>query len=985
MTVGVVETEVRRTGLVGVEILVDDDRGVEQPLPDLADVGEVVGTRHVLRQTGVEREHRLGELHALEREQADRGLTTAQDLVARLLVAAHHLEPEGLVVRARPVEIGHGNADRKGSELHSQDRSFAPCGTLPVMGYHLGVDLGTTFTAAAVHHDGVVEMVNLGTAAAATPSVIALESGVFTAGEAAEARSLADPSLAAREFKRRIGDPAPILIGGSPYAPHLLMARLLEEVVEVVVERQGEQPDGVTLTHPANWGGYRRELFEAATRSVLDPVPVTFITEPEAAAIDYASRQRLPVGQAVAVYDLGGGTFDAAVLRRDDNGFSVLGTPRGVEHLGGIDFDAAVLQHVIEEAGISDVDPDDPTTAAALQQLRRACVDAKVALSSTTDATIPVFVPGATGPVRLTRAEFEEMVGPLLDESVKALTRAITGTDLEPSDITSILLVGGSSRIPLVAQRVTSALGRPVAVDADPKNAIARGAARSGEGLADQPASDGSVGAGTSAATAAAVGAGAAVSSATVSDSAALPTPASASDTDDAAEHRTEGDAPAEKDEHEKKPRNPVPFVLAGAGAVLALVLFALVPRGDDGEPVLETADQAPVDPIESTATPVLGTGAAPSCTSPNADGVFRIGVATDVTGPLRFLTGVESGARLAVDDLNTAGGVNGEPVELIVADTAGGAAGAVAELGSAGADVMVGPLSTGESQQAIPALQSSCLLGLTTSASSVGLRSINDDDLFFQSAATTEHVAAAAVDLAVAQGASRVMVVGPGIAVSDSDAEREVQDTVEAAGLEFVTEPSVAAARPGPDDFVLLTGDVDPAANAADLEQLIANGAAPDRVVLVGLNLDDVVENLEAPIDGVRAVTPFAPPVESLAARLGQNDVSSPLGTDQDYVPETYDAVTFLALAATAADSDATADVARFLPDVSQSEIGTACADFAGCVLILEGGDTPILAAQTVPPTFDGRGVATDATVSIDVIEGGVVVSSPADTTTDR
>lgn len=99
MTVRIVEPEVRGTRLVGVEVLVDRNRGREQPLSDLTDVGEVVRTRHVLRQTGVEGEHRLGEGHALEREETDGGRAVAQDLVARLLVAAGDLEPEGFVVR----------------------------------------------------------------------------------------------------------------------------------------------------------------------------------------------------------------------------------------------------------------------------------------------------------------------------------------------------------------------------------------------------------------------------------------------------------------------------------------------------------------------------------------------------------------------------------------------------------------------------------------------------------------------------------------------------------------------------------------------------------------------------------------------------------------------------------------------------------------------------------------------------------------------
>jgi hypothetical protein len=179
------------------------------------------------------------------------------------------------------------------------------------------------------------------------------------------------------------------------------------------------------------------------------------------------------------VYDLGGGTFDAAVLRRTGFGWEILGLPEGVERLGGIDFDAAVLRHVVKAVGeaYDALDGNDPPVLAAVSRLRQECTAAKEALTADTDATIPVLLPGLHTEVRLTRGEFEDMIRPSLTDSIAALERALRSAAIPPHDVSSVLLVGGSSRIPLVAQMVSSSLGRPVAVDDHPKHSVAMGAA----------------------------------------------------------------------------------------------------------------------------------------------------------------------------------------------------------------------------------------------------------------------------------------------------------------------------------------------------------------------------------------------------------------------------------------------------------------------------------------------------------------------------
>ncbi len=155
-----------------------------------------------------------------------------------------------------------------------------------------------------------------------------------------------EPDRLVRLFKRRFGDPVPILVAGQPYSPEALTATLLRWVVTSTAEREGGPPELVVLTHPANWGAYRRERFSQSL--TLADVPDSFTrTEPEAAATQYAAHTRLSPGDKVAVYDLGGGKFDVCVLEKQAQGFRIIGQPDGIEHLGGIDFDEAVLQHVL--------------------------------------------------------------------------------------------------------------------------------------------------------------------------------------------------------------------------------------------------------------------------------------------------------------------------------------------------------------------------------------------------------------------------------------------------------------------------------------------------------------------------------------------------------------------------------------------------------------------------------------------------------------
>src|SRR3712207_2586075 len=213
------------------------------------------------------------------------------------------------------------------------------------MPYTLGVDVGTSFTAAAIFQaqtdgKGAPSALKLGQRTDSMPSVAFFgDDGRMLVGEAAERRGMERPDRLGREFKRRMGVDVPIVVGDQLVAPQDILAALVRWVVDRAEQREGEAPSAVTLTHPAAWGGYKTGLVrEALERVHLSNV--TLITEPEAAAMHYAAQERMDAGSLIAVYDLGGGTFDIALLRKTGtDSFEPVGRPAGLERLGGADFD----------------------------------------------------------------------------------------------------------------------------------------------------------------------------------------------------------------------------------------------------------------------------------------------------------------------------------------------------------------------------------------------------------------------------------------------------------------------------------------------------------------------------------------------------------------------------------------------------------------------------------------------------------------------
>ncbi|GGP34304.1 Hsp70 family protein [Saccharothrix coeruleofusca] len=336
------------------------------------------------------------------------------------------------------------------------------------MPYVLGVDVGTTRTAAAVCRLGGAgraepEVVGLGGPGGGVASFLQLTpDGTIAVGEPG------DPRRTATGFLRRVGDEVPVVLGSELCAPEELTALMVAWVARQVADREGERASHVVLTHPPGWGPHAKGLVHGALRAMGLP-EVTLLAEPLAAAENHVFA-RGPAS-TVGVFSMGSHAFSAALVRRaPDRGFELLSWTEGVDQDAGADFDDAVLSHVRTELGraLGELDAEDPRALSLLARLRRDCEAAKRVLSGTPETAVPVHLP--TGPVEvvLTRARFEELIRPAVEQAVESLRRTCRGTTPD-----AVVLVGGSARIPLIAASVP---GR-VALEAAPETSVVKGAA----------------------------------------------------------------------------------------------------------------------------------------------------------------------------------------------------------------------------------------------------------------------------------------------------------------------------------------------------------------------------------------------------------------------------------------------------------------------------------------------------------------------------
>ncbi|GAA3233875.1 hypothetical protein GCM10017691_29840 [Pseudonocardia petroleophila] len=348
----------------------------------------------------------------------------------------------------------------------------------------LGVDLGTSFAAGAIAVDGAVELLEVGGEPRVPTTVLLTEDARLVAGSYAQRAVGRLPDRAERNPRRYVGR-APMLLGGKPVSAVDALAALLGLFVQEGRRRHDDaDPSRLVLTHPVGWSADRlAELREVAAR-VLPRVEVELVAEPVAAAVQHRATG------TVAVYDLGGVTFDATVLAPDGGGFRVVGRPGGDPDLGGEVFDQLVFRHFGEQ--LKHAAPQwweelttDPARLAAEADLLTEARLAKEALS--TFETASQYVAGADADVHITRAELDDLIGDDVRRSARLLAETVAGTEVDV-----VLLTGGAARTPLVERVLRERYGARVRTSADPKGAVALGAAVLAGGRpaipADQPA-----------------------------------------------------------------------------------------------------------------------------------------------------------------------------------------------------------------------------------------------------------------------------------------------------------------------------------------------------------------------------------------------------------------------------------------------------------------------------------------------------------------
>jgi WD40 repeat protein/tetratricopeptide (TPR) repeat protein len=350
-------------------------------------------------------------------------------------------------------------------------------------GWSLAIDFGTSNTTAAMAADGGTPVpLEVENSRYLPSAVYAADGGELLTGRAAVRQGGVFPDRLERAPKRALAKQARVLLGGESREVVDLVAAVLGRMhAEAVRFHGGQPPSRVVLTHPARWGEtLLGRLREAAARAGV--ADADLLPEPVAAAWWYA---RPSAGQLVAVFDLGGGTLDTAVLRAGTAGYELAGAPGGDADLGGEDFDELLLDRVAElarerdEAAWDDSFTGDGLRARRDRALLRADVTAaKEALSE--HVTYDLAIVGYPEAFRLTRPEFERLIAPILDSAVTEMRRTVAAVGAKPADLSGLYLTGGSSRIPAIASRLAVDLGVEPRLLDDPKAVVALGALAGG-------------------------------------------------------------------------------------------------------------------------------------------------------------------------------------------------------------------------------------------------------------------------------------------------------------------------------------------------------------------------------------------------------------------------------------------------------------------------------------------------------------------------
>ncbi len=375
------------------------------------------------------------------------------------------------------------------------------------MGKIIGIDLGTTNSAMAVMQAGKAEIIANSEGSRTTPSVVAVnKNGERLVGQVARRQQVTNPKNTVYEVKRLIGrnfddkevqrdlklmgyeivkgkSGTKVKMGDKEYSPEEVSAMILGKLKADAESFLGEPVTEAVITVPAYFDDSQRHATKDAGKIAGLEVK-RIINEPTAAALAYGLDKPDKKDEKIAVYDLGGGTFDVSILELGDGVFEVKST-NGDTHLGGADFDRVIVNYFVDEfkkeQGIDLTDDN-----AAMQRLRDEAEKAKIELSTTNEVTInlPFLTADADGPKhfehKLTRAKLESLVGDLIDKTADPCEKALKDAGLKASDINAVVLVGGMTRMPAVQEKVKQIFGKDPMKGVNPDEVVAVGAAIQG-------------------------------------------------------------------------------------------------------------------------------------------------------------------------------------------------------------------------------------------------------------------------------------------------------------------------------------------------------------------------------------------------------------------------------------------------------------------------------------------------------------------------
>ncbi|MBQ9031000.1 MAG: molecular chaperone DnaK [Parasporobacterium sp.] len=354
------------------------------------------------------------------------------------------------------------------------------------MGKIIGIDLGTTNSCVAVMEGGKPVVIENSEGARTTPSVVAFtKNGERLVGEPAKRQAVTNSDNTISSIKREMGSNYRATIDGKGYSPQEISAMVLQKLKADAEAHLGEKVDEAVITVPAYFNDAQRQATKDAGKIAGLKVD-RIINEPTAAALAYGLDNEKE--QKIMVYDLGGGTFDVSIIEIGDGVIEVLATA-GNNRLGGDDFDQRVTDYLIQQfknqEGI-----DLSTDKMALQRLKEAAEKAKKELSSstTTNINLPFITATSEGPkhldINLTRAKFDELTHDLVEKTVEPVQQALKDAGLTTSELGQVLLVGGSTRIPAVQEKVKQLTGKEPSKTLNPDECVAIGAAIQGGKLA---------------------------------------------------------------------------------------------------------------------------------------------------------------------------------------------------------------------------------------------------------------------------------------------------------------------------------------------------------------------------------------------------------------------------------------------------------------------------------------------------------------------